>query len=131
MIFVDFLSVKVIVFIPLLFERIPRETNVMSKAELTVVIDNAMQIISRLNVKVLFNEARIVRELTHVEVADREVHQVLQLSPLVAIETESLELDNQDWRWNENFHTLVVHLIRFAFFAVSLIFQLFSLVEFG
>ena len=83
----------------------------MSKAELAVVIDNAMQIVRGLNVQVLLNEAWIVRELSHVEVADREVHQVLQLSPLVAVEAESFELDDQDWRWNENFHTLVVHLI--------------------
>ena len=111
MVFVDFLSVEVIVFIPFLFERILGVTHVMSKAELAVVIDNAMQIVRGLNVQVLLNEAWIVRELSHVEVADREVHQVLQLSPLVAVEAESFELDDQDWRWNENFHTLVVHLI--------------------
>ena len=111
MIFVDFLSVKVIVFIPFLFERIPSVTHVMSKAELAVVIDNSVQIVRRLDVQVLLNEAGIVCELSHVEVADREVHQVLQLSPLVSVETESFELDDQDWRRNENFHTLVVHLI--------------------
>ena len=111
MILIDFLAVKVIVFIPFLFKRILRVTHVMSKAELAVVIDYSVKIVRWLDVQVLLNEARIVSELSHVEVADREVHQVLQLSPLVFVETESFELNDQDWRWNENFHALVVHLI--------------------
>ena len=49
----------------------------MSEAELAIMIDNTMQIVGWLNVQVLLNEARIAGELGHIQVTDREIHQVL------------------------------------------------------
>ena len=49
----------------------------MSEAELAIMIDNTMQIVGWPNVQVLLNEARITGELGHIQVADREIHQVL------------------------------------------------------
>lgn len=79
----------------------------------------------------LLDKARITGKLTYIKISNWEINQVLQLAPLVTIYAESLKLYDQHRRWNEDFHTLVMHLVRFAFFAVSFIFKLLSLVKFG
>ena len=79
----------------------------------------------------LLDEARITSKLTYIKVSNWEINQVLQLAPLVAVYTESLQLYDQYRWWNKDFHALEMHLVRFAFFAVSFIFKQFSLVKFG
>ena len=59
LILIDLLSIEIIVTVPLLLERVPRVTDIVAEAQLTIVVHNAVQVVSRLNVQMFLDEARI------------------------------------------------------------------------
>ena len=59
LILIDLLSIEIIVTVPLLLERVPRVTDIVAEAQLTIVVHDAVQVVSRLNVQMFLDEARI------------------------------------------------------------------------
>ena len=55
----------------------------------------------------------------------------MQLPPLIAIQSESLQLDNQDWRGHEDLELLRVDLRGLALFTRYLVVERLSLMELG
>jgi len=95
------------------------------------MIDNAVQVVNWVDLELLFQEFSVWTKRWYVEVSQWEIDQVLKFSPLVAIKTESFELDDQDWRWDKDFHALKMYLWAFALVTGHFIFELLCLVELG
>ena len=70
------------------------------------MIDNAVQVVHWVDLELLFQEFGVRAKRWDVKVSQGEIDQVLQFSPLVAIKSESLELYDQDWWWDKDFHAL-------------------------
>lgn len=104
LILANFLTTKVIIAVPLIVKLISHEADIVTKAECTIVVDNSVQIVQRLNLECVLEEFCIATILGRIKVPYREIDEILQLSPLVSVQTESFELNYENGRWDEEFH---------------------------
>ena len=127
----DFISTQIVIPVPLPFEMVLDETDIVAEAERSVVVDNAMQVVEGLNLERILEELCIAAEACCIEVPNWEVNQVLKFAPLITIQAEPLQLNDQD-RWgNKNLHPLEVDLWSLALFSLTLVLELFSLAKLG
>ena len=103
----------------------------MAETQRTIVVYNAVQVVARFNLEPVHDEALVRCEGRKVQVSDGKVDQVLQLAPLVTVEAETLELDDEDWWRDKNVKSLEVDLVLLAFVAGDFVLQLLCLVELG
>ena len=95
------------------------------------MVDYAVQVVEGLNLERVLEELCIAAEARCVEIPDREVNQVLKFAPLITIQAEPLQLNDQDWWGNKNLHPLEVDLWSLALLALTLVLELFSLAKLG
>ena len=81
----DFISTQVVIPVPLPFEMVLDETDIVAEAERSVVVDNAMQVVEGLYFERVLEELRITAEAPCIEIPDWEVNQVLKFAPLITI----------------------------------------------
>ena len=69
----DFFAVEIIVTVPLAIERILGKTDIVTKAEGSIVIHDAVQVIVQVKLELVFHEIRIGGKRSQIEIPDREV----------------------------------------------------------
>ena len=81
------------------------------------MINNAMEVITWINLKLLSYKAFVSGERRKVKILNWEIDEVLELSPVVAEQLEAFELNDENWRWNKHLHTLEMNLRLIALIA--------------
>ena len=88
------LAAQVVVTVPLPIEVVPHEADVVTEAQRSVVVHYAVQVVNGLDLERFFQELGIATVVGRIEIADREINQVLKFAPLVAVKAEPLELND-------------------------------------
>ena len=78
------------------------------------MIDYTMEVIAWINLELLCYETRISGERRHVKVLNWKIDEVLKFTPVIVVQLEAFELNNQNWRWDKHFHALEMNLRRIA-----------------
>ena len=73
LIFGNLFTTQIIVSVPLFVELVLDEADVVAEAKRSIVVDNSMQIIQRLDLQRVLEELRITAVLFRIEVPDWEI----------------------------------------------------------
>jgi len=59
LLFIDFFTTEVIVAIPFLIKRVLGVAHIVAESKMTIVIDDAVEVVTRFNLELLFDEFSI------------------------------------------------------------------------